>query len=524
MSLAPIDSQKQVPLGTNFGVLLPACDGDVSTLAGANAFERSKYSRPNDPFARVQFYVQGANHNYFNTVWTGDDGAGYSGTGSNADVACGEDKPSSIRLYPSDQRKVGIALMASFLRRYLGMEAGFDPYMTGAAPLPRSACPALRGVACDEVSKTSYIAPAAARQDVIRPEADHPLALDAAGGPLTGTGFSTYDWCNEDRDQSTGTQIKPCPTVGGSVNRSFGRQLTLAWDGPATLRAELRGDARRASRFGTLALRAAVNHFDARNPVSDGTNPGSATQDFDVALIDRAGKSASVRASDYGTALEPSIGSFRRHIVLNGLRIPLTAFAEVDLSDLEAVELRFGAAEADGSIQLADVSFQEPAAAPTAAAERRAVTPLSGPKRVDGIAVGGVTTVPSASRCADVAAPVATLATVRLAGKRLRVAGSAADAGCAAASGKTARRGGVRRVQVSVRRAAAGGCRYLTARGRLSAVLPCDAPLSVIARGKRSWRLTARARLPRGVYRVTAQAVDRAGNVSTVRSRALRVG
>jgi hypothetical protein len=468
--------------------------------------------------------VQGANHNYFNTVWTGDDGAGYSGTGANADVACGEDKPNSIRLFPADQRKVGVALMASFLRRYLGMEASFDPYMTGAARLPDSACPTLRGVACDELSKTSYVAPAAARQDVIRPEADHPLALDAAGGALSGTGFATYDWCNEDRDQTSGTQIKPCPTVGGSVNRSFGRQLTLAWDGPATLRAELRGAARRADRFGTLALRAAVNHFDARNPVSDGTDPASAMQDFDVALIDRAGKSASVRASEYGTALEPSIGSFRRHIVLNGLRIPLAAFAGVDLGDLAAVELRFGAATPAGSIQLADVSFQEPAVAVSAAAEKRAITPLSGPKRVDGIAVGGVTTVPSARRCADTAAPVATLASLRFSGGKLRVAGGARDAGCAASDGKTARRGGVRRVQVSVRRAAADGCRYLTARGRLSAVLPCDAPLSVIAKGKRSWRLAARARLPRGAYRVTVQAVDRAGNVSAARSRALRVG
>ena len=75
MSLAPIDSQKQVPLGTNFGVILPACDGDVSTLAGANAYERSKYPNGADAFAKVQFYVQGADHNYFNTVWTNDDGA-----------------------------------------------------------------------------------------------------------------------------------------------------------------------------------------------------------------------------------------------------------------------------------------------------------------------------------------------------------------------------------------------------------------------------------------------------------------
>ena len=78
MSLAPIDSQKQVPLGTNFGVILPACDGDVSTLAGANAYERSKYPNTADAFAKVQWYVQGANHNYFNTVWTNDDGASYS--------------------------------------------------------------------------------------------------------------------------------------------------------------------------------------------------------------------------------------------------------------------------------------------------------------------------------------------------------------------------------------------------------------------------------------------------------------
>ena len=53
-------------------------------------------------------------------------------------------------------------------------------------------------------------------------------------------------------------------------------------------------------------------------------DPASATQDFDVALVDRAGHSASVRAARFGTALEPSVGSTRLHIVLNGLRIPLS--------------------------------------------------------------------------------------------------------------------------------------------------------------------------------------------------------
>jgi hypothetical protein len=530
MALAPIDSQKQVPLGTNFGVILPACDGDVSTLSGANAYERSKYPNGADAFAKVQFYVQGADHNYFNTIWTNDDGASYSGTGTGADIACGEDKPNSIRLFPADQRKVGLGLMAAFLRDYLGMEKQFEPMMTGAAGLPASACPTLRGVACSEEVKTSYIAPAAQRQDVIRPDANQPLAVDGAGGELTGTGFATFDWCNEDRDQLTGTQIKPCPTnpspnSTASTNRSYGRQLTLAWDGPATLSASLVGAARKASRFGALSLRAAVNFGDLRNPASDGTNPASAMQDFDVVLIDRAGKQASVRAAKYGTALEPSLGSFRRHVVLNGLRIPLSAFSGVDLSDLESVELRFGTATPRGSIQLADVAFQEPPAvtAPVpSAVPDAAVAPLPGPKRVDAIAVSGVTTVPSTTTCADSTAPRSSVASLRLAGGRLVASGTASDAGCAATAGLVARAGKLGRVQLSVTRRVAGRCQFLRANGRLTAATSCSAPLALIAKGAKRWTLKSAAKLPAGTYTVRVQAIDARGNLEPTKTRTLR--
>ncbi len=526
MSLAPIDSQKQVPLGTNFGVILPACDGDVSTLAGANAYERSKYPNTADAFAKVQWYVQGANHNYFNTVWTNDDGASYRTVGGNPDVACGEDQPNSIRLFPSDQRKVGLGLMAGFLRNYLGMESQFEPLMTGEVGFPASGCPALRGVACPELFKTSYVAPAATRQDVIRPEASNPLGLSAAGGELTGTGFATYDWCNEDRDQRSGAQIKPCPPNGvgtstASTNRSFGRQLTLAWDGPATLRAQLAGAARDATRFGTLSLRTAVNFADARNPASNGTNPASASQDFDVVLIDRDGDSASVRAAEFGTALEPSVGSFRRHVVLNGLRIPLSEFEGVDLGRLEAVELRFGTATPRGSIQLADVAFQERPAAAPAPKPAAAVTPLSGPKRVDAIAVDGVTTVPSETVCADITAPRTSVAALRLAGGRLVASGTARDAGCAADDGLKARDGKLARVQVTVSRVTSGGCRYLRANGKLTAAKPCSAPLALIAKGAKRWSLRSAGRLPVGRYSVRVQAIDARGNLERATTRTL---
>ena len=54
-------------------MLLPACDGDVTTLQGANFFENAKYDAGAGGFAKIQWYVQGTNHNFFNTTWTGDD-------------------------------------------------------------------------------------------------------------------------------------------------------------------------------------------------------------------------------------------------------------------------------------------------------------------------------------------------------------------------------------------------------------------------------------------------------------------
>ena len=238
-------------------------------------------------------------------------------------------------------------------------------------------------------------------------------------------------------------------------------------------------------------------------------------------LIDRDGNSASVRAAEFGTALEPSVGSFRRHVVLNGLRIPLSEFEGVDLGRLEAVELRFGAATPRGSIQLADVAFQERPAAAPAPKPAAAVTPLSGPKRVDAIAVDGVTTVPSETVCADITAPRTSVAALRLAGGRLVASGTARDAGCAADDGLKARDGKLARVQVTVSRVTSGGCRYLRANGKLTAAKPCSAPLALIAKGAKRWSLRSAGRLPVGRYSVRVQAIDARGNLERATTRTL---
>lgn len=472
ISLAPVDYERKAPYGTPFMSILPWCDGDVSNLQGARLFERSQYINGADPFPRLQSSQLGANHNWYNTVWVAD---GQDG-GNVADAACGNSEPTNsanvqpdnLRLSGSasstdparnyvidnsdtfnplvntkisgdparmgDQEKIGLASMAAFFRRYVGGEGAFEPYMTGELSatedhlqIPASACPTSPSgvrIACKERVSTSYFPPASERVDVIRPEVENPLSLNAQGGTLSGDGFAYpyvdngavaplpdrtpggYDWCNPEPDDfapgqlGKGTQptaAKACPlpgkaALGGQnsirenapVNHSYGRQLSLAWEQgqQARLTAEIPAASQDVSDLKALALGADVNFFDLRNPGADADrldaagaqlpvsyDPEATTQDFVIALTDSAGREAVVRAGDerWGNALHMSTGtqSSRTHIVLDQIRVPLTAFAEqgLDLTAVERLELRFGTegTPQSGSIQLADVRFQEAA-------------------------------------------------------------------------------------------------------------------------------------------------------------------
>jgi len=81
--------------------------------------------------------------------------------------------------------------------------------------------------------------------------------------------------------------------------------------------------------------------------------------DFEVALVDEYGADDSVRVTRFGDATATPAGTKNRQLVLNGVRIPLSAFQGVDLRRVKALELRFGSATKNGSIQLADVMVQE---------------------------------------------------------------------------------------------------------------------------------------------------------------------
>ncbi|WP_229070045.1 Ig-like domain-containing protein [Actinoplanes sp. DH11] len=486
ISLAATDYERKAPYGMPFMSILPMCDGDVSNLMGARQFERGQTINSTNPYPMIQVEHLGAIHNWYNTVWYADGGADGQ---SNNDAACGNSAPfATNNIHPNnlrlsgaasstvdalnykidnsdplnpevntkisgdpermgDQEKLGLATMAAFFRRYIGGEGAFDPYMTGelantatGLQVPASACPTSESgtrIPCNERVNTSYFAGDDVRMDVIRPEVENPLTLNALGGALSGSGFANpyaqaagvpakpaatpggYDWCNPEPDHfapaqlgKTGlpTAVKQCPlpaatALGGQngirenapVNHSYGRQLTLAWESDATakLTAQIPADTRNMSDLESLALSAAVNFFDTRNPGADnrgdntrdttvnGTpaspawpnekptsyDPASTTQNFVIALRDTNNREGVVEAGDprWGNALHMSTGTNtpNTHIVLDQIRVPLNEFAAqgVNISSLASVEFRFGEGglPKSGSIQMADVRFQESA-------------------------------------------------------------------------------------------------------------------------------------------------------------------
>jgi hypothetical protein len=132
-------------------------------------------------------------------------------------------------------------------------------------------------------------------------------------------------------------------------------------------------------------------------------------------------------------------------------------------------------------------------------------------------AFGGPLDGPSGgSRCIDKKRPTTKVKrrSVKHRKGRIRLTGSSRDRGCGAKAARTPRdRGGLKRVYVSVGKVLRGHrCRFLTRKGKLAKKRKCTRPILLRAKGTRHWRFSARARLPRGKYRVVVRAIDRAGN------------
>ena len=111
-------------------------------------------------------------------------------------------------------------------------------------------------------------------------------------------------------------------------------------------------------------------------------------------------------------------------------------------------------------------------------------------------------TTPGGKVCRDRLKPRTRVSRARVTRRHVSVRGRSADRGCA----------GLSAVLVSVVHGRDPRCHFLAANGRLTRARPCRRAIRLRAHGKRAWRLSLKARLPRGHYRVTVRAIDRRGN------------
>ena len=354
--LAPSDFNRFIVNNVPLKVLLPYCDGDVFDLQGVHFYDDARYNVPNDTAPKHYVLVMGANHNFYNTIWSEsspfpgaiNDWLGFV-PGGHSDSHCGSGKTSQ-RLTEAQQRGTGLAYINAFLRVYVGGETQFIPLLTGDAPPPPSAQTNNLFV--------SYHAPASLRLDVNRLLNDTNLTANTLGAAATQTGLSPYELCGGEPpqpqrcepDQPNGRQPHTTPSLLSPMRGLS--QLKTGWNNfTGNYRNELPPALGNVSGFDAVQFRVSVNFADVRNL-------GGLAQDFRVVLTDAAGNSASVRVSDVSPALffpPGEVLSLPKN-VLNTVRVPLSSFAGVNLNAVRSVQFTFNE-RLQGGVLITDVAF-----------------------------------------------------------------------------------------------------------------------------------------------------------------------
>lgn len=360
LPLAPVDFNRPVINNVPLAVMLPYCDGDVSDLQGMHFFDDALYNVPDDPAAKHTILVMGANHNFFNKVWTpGLFPAGtiddWVFTGAPSDPHCGPTPPTSGRLTATEQRAVGHAYHLAFFRTYLGGETAFQSLLAGDVPPPPSAL-------TDQI-RVTYHAPdnPLLRHDVNRLLDATSLVSNTLGGAVTQSGLTPYFMCGGPLPQprhclsGQSTSRQPHTTVSARASSLTGLpQLNMGWNSAAaTYSNDLPPGTRDVSGFFALSFRASVNYNDVRNPTA-------IPQNFSVTVTDGIGNTSTARVGDWTGSLYYPPGSFSvvPKVVLNSVRVPLFAFNGVNKSDITSVRFNFDQMST-GALLISDIAFAD---------------------------------------------------------------------------------------------------------------------------------------------------------------------
>ena len=349
--IAPTNfSRWQVNEGVAVAQLLSYCDGDVTNIQGIHYFDDARYRQATRGYQNY-VAVMGANHNFFNTVWTPGMGPGASDDWSiGGDPHCGT-VAGNGRLTSAQQRAVGQAYLAAFFRTEVGEEPGFLGYIDGSAGRPPT-------VASLNLH-TSYHGNDTQRRDLNRLLAAADLTTNFLGGASTQTGLSPHDLCGGNdpqpqhclASQSTSRMPHTAPSSRSTLRGLS--QLRTGWSATSASYVNQipAGASRDLSDFDFLQFRAAVNFADTRNPAGQ-------AKDLSVRFRDGSGGTQTLRVGQFSNALffPPGTQSAVPKVWLNTVRVPLASLTAVDLRQVSEVALLFDR-QASGALLVSDLHF-----------------------------------------------------------------------------------------------------------------------------------------------------------------------
>jgi len=312
-----------------FAVILPACDRDVMGLDGQLYYERARMKPQRDKLT-ASVYLPGANHNRFNSGLKDE-------TLGNASPIC------DGALLPAKAQQ---SFLADYARHFFDAALGRGNGDTAVSGLdPRQPAPT---TLFERTALTSLALPTAQR-----------LKLPVGEDGVTGAASAVF--CEQGYVQPEDkTQV--CRRMQYS-EPGYPEQVALTWNGAnGAYEVAVPEGKRDVSGYDMLHLRTAVD------PLSPLNKPGQ-PQSFSLRLTDGTGKTAAVKLAKEPALVFPAgnkifddslkLERWDNHVILSSIRIPLSKFSGVDLSDVRSVALVFDATDS-GAIFLTDLELLKP--------------------------------------------------------------------------------------------------------------------------------------------------------------------
>lgn len=324
--IGPVDGQTSRilnPVDLVWNVLLPGCDGDVSDLQGIRPFDRMLQDATEArSLNKSTFQVFGANHNFYNTEWQVSDAMGCLGQTSIFPLLVGS--PSQRRtamqtVIPFFRSNLGAAPIAALARR-------FDP----SYPVPRVLA-----------SETTY-----ARGFTRSPRSSQNFVIDNFDQP---TGTSSRNVANESSELSHYEHEQ-----AGENQDSTQRAAAVRWRGAGGFLQVngAAGEGLDVGNYRALEFRVMLRCF---GKLCASPSDPTGDVDFSISLVDaNATVSESVALKSHAAVHRPSGSWFQYNKVLQTVRIPLSAFTGIDLSNFIGVRFTFDRSKRS-SIYLANV-------------------------------------------------------------------------------------------------------------------------------------------------------------------------